>query len=222
MNAALPLSTQLINLFAAVVLLLAFAMLAQRRVLPLINLFALQGLTLCLSTLVVAFTTGQAHLYGSAALTLVLKAVLLPLILHRLVRKLQVKADVEGLINVPTTMLAGIVLVIIAFNVALPISQLSSTISRGTLGIALASVMLAFLMMIVRTKAIPQVVGFLAMENGLFLAATSATYGMPMVVELGIALDVLIGVIILGVFFFQIRDQFDSLDIRHLENLKER
>ena len=217
-----PLSTQLINLFAAVILLLAFAMLAQRRVLPLINLFALQGLTLCLSTLVVAFTTGQAHLYGSAALTLALKAVLLPLILHRLVRKLQVKADVEGLINVPTTMLAGIALVIIAFNVALPISQLSSTISRGTLGIALASVMLAFLMMIVRTKAIPQVVGFLAMENGLFLAATSATYGMPMVVELGIALDVLIGVIILGVFFFQIRDQFDSLDIRHLENLKER
>ncbi|MBZ0125013.1 MAG: formate hydrogenlyase [Rhodocyclales bacterium] len=222
MNTALPLSTQLINLFAAVVLLLAFAMLAQRRVLPLINLFALQGLTLCLSTLVVAFTTGQAHLYGSAALTLALKAVLLPLILHRLVRKLQVKADVEGLINVPTTMLAGIALVIVAFNVALPISQLSSTISRGTLGIALASVMLAFLMMIVRTKAIPQVVGFLAMENGLFLAATSATYGMPMVVELGIALDVLIGVIILGVFFFQIRDQFDSLDIRHLENLKER
>ncbi|MDT3736429.1 MAG: formate hydrogenlyase [Denitratisoma sp.] len=222
MNATVPLSAQLINLFAAVVLLLAFAMLAQRRVLPLINLFALQGLTLCLSTLVVAFTTGQAHLYGSAALTLVLKAVLLPLILHRLVRKLQVKADVEGLINVPTTMLAGIALVIIAFNVALPISQLSSTISRGTLGIALASVMLAFLMMIVRTKAIPQVVGFLAMENGLFLAATSATYGMPMVVELGIALDVLIGVIILGVFFFQIRDQFDSLDIRHLENLKER
>jgi len=218
----IPLSAQLINLFAAVLLLLAFAMLAQRRVLPLINLFALQGLTLCLSTLVVAFTTGQAHLYGSAALTLVLKAILLPWILHRLVRKLRVKADVEGLVNIPTTMLIGIVLVIIAFNVALPISQLASTISRSTLGIALASVMLAFLMMIIRTKAIPQVVGFLAMENGLFFAATSTTYGMPMVVELGIALDVLVGVIILGVFFFQIRDQFDSLDIRHMEKLKER
>ena len=222
MSTVVPLSAQLINLFAAVILLLAFAMLAQRRVLPLINLFALQGLTLCLSTLVVAFSTGQAHLYGSAALTLVLKALLLPWILHRLVRKLQVKSDVEGLVNIPTTMLIGIVLVMVAFNVALPISQLASTISRGTLGIALASVMLAFLMMIVRTKAIPQVVGFLAMENGLFLAATSATYGMPMVVELGIALDVLVGVIILGVFFFQIRDQFDSLDIRHLERLRER
>ena len=221
MNVAIPFSAQLINLFASVILLLGFAMLAQRRVLQLINLFALQGLTLCLSTVVAAVTTGQSHLYWSAALTLVLKAILLPWILHRLVRRLQVKGEVESLINIPTTMLVGIGLVIIAFNVALPISQLSHTITRGTLGIALATVMLAFLMMITRQKAITQVVGFLSMENGLFLAATSATYGMPMVVELGIALDVLVGVIILGVFFFQIRDQFDSLDIRHMERLKD-
>jgi hydrogenase-4 component E len=221
MNAVIPFSGQLINLFASVVLLLAFAMLAQRRVLPLINLFAFQGLTLCLSTLVVAVTTHQTHLYWSAGLTLALKAILLPWILHRLVRKLYVKWDIESLINIPATMLVGIALVIVAFNVTLPISQLANTISRGTLGIALASVMLAFLMMITRTKAIPQVVGFLAMENGLFLAATSATYGMPMVVELGIALDVLVGAIILGVFFFQIREQFDSLDIRNLERLKD-
>jgi hydrogenase-4 component E len=217
----IPLSAQLINLCASVILLLSFAMLAQRRVMQLINLFALQGLVLCGSTLVVAVTTGQHHLYYSAGLTLGLKAILLPWILHRLVRKLYVKWDVESLVNVPTTMLVGVVLVMIAFNVAQPISLLSQTISRGTLGIALATVMLAFLMMITRTKAIPQVVGFLAMENGLFLAATSATYGMPMVVELGIALDVLVGVIILGVFFFQIRDQFDSLDIRHMERLKD-
>jgi hypothetical protein len=78
-------------------------------------------------------------------------------------------------------------------------------------------VLLAFLMMITRSKAVPQVIAFLAMENGLFFAATSATYGMPMVVELGIALDVLVGMVILGVFFFQIREQFDSLDIRHME-----
>ena len=217
----IPLSAQLINLCASVILLLAFAMLAQRRVMQLINLFALQGLVLCLSTLVVAVTTKQHHLYWSAGLTLLLKALLLPWILHRLVRKLYVKWDIESLVNVPTTMLVGVVLVMIAFNVAQPISLLSQTISRGTLGIALEVVMLAFLMMITRTKAIPQVVGFLAMENGLFLAATSATYGMPMVVELGIALDVLVGVIILGVFFFQIRDQFDSLDIRNMERLKD-
>jgi len=221
MSATIPLSAQIINLCASIILLLAFAMLAQRRVMQLINLFALQGLVLCLSTLVVAVTTKQHHLYYSAGLTLALKALLLPWILHRLVRKLYVKWDVESLVNVPTTMLFGVVLVMIAFNVAQPISILSQTISRGTLGIALAVVMLAFLMMITRTKAIPQVVGFLAMENGLFLAATSATYGMPMVVELGIALDVLVGILILGVFMFQIRSQFDSLDMRHLEKLKD-
>lgn len=221
MSTAIPLSAQLINLCAAVILLLSFAMLAQRRVLQLIDLFALQGLTLFLATLVVAVKTGQSHLYWSAGLTLVLKALLLPWILHRLVRRLQIKGEVEALINIPTTMLVGIGLVIIAFNVALPISQLSHTITRGTLGIALAVVLLAFLMMITRRKAITQVVGFLSMENGLFLAATSATYGMPMVVELGIALDVLVGALILGVFFFQIRDQFDSLDIHHMERLKD-
>jgi formate hydrogenlyase subunit 4/hydrogenase-4 membrane subunit HyfE len=221
MSASIPFSAQLINLFAAVILLLAFAMLAQRRLPQLINLFALQGGALCLATLVAAVTTGQVHLYYSAGLTLALKVLLLPWILHRLVRQLKVKGEVEALINIPTTMLVGIVLVMVAFNVALPISELSHTITRGTLGIALAVVMLAFLMMITRQKAITQVVGFLSMENGLFLAATSATYGMPMVVELGIALDVLIGVIILGVFFFQIRDQFDSLDIRHMERLKD-
>jgi len=216
-----PFYAQLINLLAAILLLLGFAMLAQRRVLTLIDLYAAQGLALAISTGIVAYATVQPHLYWSAGLTLLLKVFLLPWLLHRLIRKLDVRWEFEGLINIPTTMLIGIVLVVFAFNLALPISQLASTVTRSTLGIAMACVMLAFLMMITRRKAIPQVIGFLAMENGLFFAATSATYGMPLVVELGIALDVLVGMLILGVFFFQIREQFDSLDLKHLEKLKE-
>ena len=216
-----PLYAQLINLGAAILLLLGFAMLSQRRVRTLIDLFAAQGLTLACSTAIVAFGTQQPHLYASAALTLVLKVLVLPYLLHRLIRRLDVRWDVEGLINIPTTMLIGIVLVVFAFNLAVPISQLASTVTRSTLGIAMATVLLSFLMMIVRRKALPQVIGFLSMENGLFFAATSATYGMPMVVELGIALDVLVGMLILGVFFFQIREQFDSLDLKHLEKLRE-
>jgi hydrogenase-4 component E len=212
---------QLINLLASVMLLLAFAMLSQRRIISLINLFAAQGFVLFLSTALVAWMTGQTHLYGSALLTFALKVVALPWILHRLIRRLNVKWDVETLINIPTTMLAGIALVVFAFNLALPISQLAGTITRGTLGIAIAVVLLAFLMMITRRKAVPQVIGFLAMENGLFFAATSATYGMPMVVELGILLDVIVGVLILGIFFFQVREAFDSLDLKHMEKLKE-
>ena len=198
-----------------------FRSLSQRRILTLIYLFAWQGFVLALSTTIVAYSTGQHHLYYSAALTLILKVFALPWILHRLIIRLNIKWDVETLINIPTTMLLGIVLVIFAFNLALPISQLASTVTKNTLGIAMACVLLAFLMMITRRKAVPQVVGFLAIENGLFFAATSATYGMPMVVEFGVALDVLVGTFIFGIFFFQIRETFDSLDIHHLEKLKE-
>jgi len=212
---------QVINLLGALLLMLAFAMIAQRRILSLINLFTLQGLALVVSTAVVGYATGQHHLYLSAGLTFVLKVVLIPILLHRLVDRLKIRWDVETLINIPTTMLIGILVVIFAFNLATPIAKVSTSLARGTLGIALACVLLSFLMMITRAKAVPQVIGFLAMENGLFFAATSATHGMPMVVELGIALDVLIGVLILGVFMFQIREQFDSLDIRHLETLKD-
>ena len=216
-----PIAGQIVNLLAAALLLLSFAMLSQRRVLSLINLFAIQGAVLVVSTAFVGYITAQPHLYWSAAITFVLKVVVLPWILHRLIRKLKAKWDVETLFNIPTTMLVGILLVILAFNLALPIAEFAGTVTRATLGIALASVLLSFLMIITRSKAVPQVVGFLAMENGLFFAATGATYGMPMVVELGIALDVLIGMVILGVFFFQIRERFDSLDIRHLEQLRE-
>ena len=213
--------TQLINLFAAVILMLAFAMLSQRRILTLIHLFTLQGLTVVASTVAVAYVTHQHHLYYSAALTLALKCFLIPYLLHRLINRLNVRWDIETLINIPTIMLIGIVLVVFSFILALPIAKLSASIARGTLGIAIACFLLSFMMMITRAKAVPQVIGFLSMENALFFAATSATYGMPMVVELGIALDVLVGVLILGVFMFQIREQFDSLDISHLEKLKE-
>jgi hydrogenase-4 component E len=213
---------QIVNLLAAFLLLIAFAMLSQRRIVALITLFAWQGAALAASTALVAVTTGQHHLYWSAALTLVLKVIAMPWFFYRLVRKLNVSRDVETMINIPTTMLIGIALVIFAFNLAMPIAQMSGTVTRSTLGIAMACVLLAFLMMITRRKAITQVIGFLAMENGLFFAATSASYGMPMVVELGIALDVLVGVFVLGIFFFQIRETFESMDLKHMESLKER
>lgn len=216
-----PYTLQLVNLLAALLLLIVFAMLTQRRILSLINLFALQGLVLTLSTAIVAYSTHQHHLYYSAALTLLLKVLLLPWLLHRLIRRLNVRWDVETLLNIPTTMLVGLALVIFAFNLATPITQLAEGITRGLIGIALASVLLSLLMMLTRRKAVSQVVAFLSLENGLFFAATSATQGMPLVVELGIALDVLVATFIFGIFFFQIRETFDSLDITHMEKLKD-
>jgi len=138
------LSAQFVNLLAAMLLLLAFAMLSQRRVLTLIHLFAWQGAALAASTLIVAYSTGQTHLYFSGALTVLLKVMLIPWVLHRLIDQLQVRWDVETLINIPATMLIGIVLVIFAFALAAPISEMANTLTRATLGIAMASILLPY------------------------------------------------------------------------------
>ena len=217
----MPFDLQLLNTLAAVFLLIAFAMLSQRRVVTLVNLFAIQGALLAGATLLLAWRTGQNHLYVSAVLTIALKVGFLPWLLHRLIRRLGVYWDSEPLLNISSTMLVGLLIVIFAFGLAQPIVALASTATRNAIGIAVAAVLLSFWTMITRRKAMSQVVGFLSMENGLFFGAMSATYGMPMVVELGVALDVLVAMLVLGVFFFQIREQFDSLDLHHLEALKE-
>jgi hydrogenase-4 component E len=215
------LATQFLHVLAAGLLMISFAMLAQRRIRRLIVLLAWQGAMLSASTLLVAITAHQSHLYYSAALTLALKVIVLPWILMRLMKRLGIAGDIEPLVNISTLMLVGLALVIFAFGLAQPISALATTVTRQALGIALAVILLAFLMIIARRKAVTQVIGILALENGLFFAATSATYGMPMVVELGIALDLLVGVFVFGIFFFHIREQFDSLDLHHFEALKE-
>jgi hydrogenase-4 component E len=212
---------QILNVLASCLLLLSFSMLAQRRIVTLVNMLATQGMLLCMATLLLAWRTGESHLYLSAVLTLALKVIGLPWLLHRLIGRLGVYWDTESLINPSGTMLIGLAVVIFSFGLAQPISALASTATRSTIGIAIAVILLAFLTMITRRKAMSQVVGFLSMENGLFFGAMSTTYGMPMVVELGVALDVLVAMLVLGVFFFQIREQFDSLDLHHFETLKE-
>jgi hydrogenase-4 component E len=207
--------------FAALILLTSFGLLVQRRIYVLLFLFAWQGLFLSISTAIVGFVAGAHHLYIAAVLTLLLKVILIPYVIHILIHRLQIYKKVEDLTNIPLIMLIGIVLVIFSYHLTIPIKELSALMTRSTIAVALATVMLGFLMMITRKHAVTQVIGFLAMENGLFFAATSTTYGMPLVVELGIALDILIAAFIFGIFFFHIRDTFDSLDIEQMSKLRE-
>ena len=216
-----PFGIEMVNLLGAFILLVAFAMLASRRTLSLIRLFAFQGFFLSLSIFLVAFLSGESNLYYSALFTLALKVILLPWILRDLSRRLNIGGDIETLVNVPITMIIGIGVVVFSFSLAEPILQAASTVTRSLIGVGLACVLLSFLVMITRKKAMTQIIGFLSMENGLLFSATNATYGMPMVVELAIALDVLIGAIIFGIFFFQIRETFESLDLKYFEKLRE-
>src|SRR3989337_2496570 len=210
------------SVLAALILLTSFGLLVQRRIYGLLHIFAWQGLLLSISTAIVGYTAGLHHLYISALLTLTIKVIVLPYILYLLIHRLRIHKEVEDMINIPTTMLIGIILVILSYHLMSPIRELSTLVTRSTLAVALATVMLGLLMMIIRKKAVTQIIGFLALENGLFFAATSATYGMPLVVELGVALDILIAAFIFGIFFFHIHTTFDSLDVEQMARLKEK
>ncbi|MBI3353273.1 MAG: formate hydrogenlyase [Nitrospirae bacterium] len=214
-------AAQINSILAALILLTAFGLLVQRRIYGLLHLFAWQGLFLSISTGIVGYVSNVNHLYISSVLTLVLKVIVLPYILHVLIIRMQIHKEVETVVNIPTTMLIGIALVIFSYHLTAPIIEISTLVTKSTLAVALATVMLGLLMMITRRNAVTQIIGFLSMENGLFLAATSATYGMPLVVELGVALDILIAAFIFGIFFFQIRTAFDSLDVNSMAKLKE-
>ncbi len=214
-------AAQVNSVMAALILLTSFGLLVQRRILGLIHLFAWQGLFLCISTAIVGYMTGMHHLFISSLMTLLFKVLLLPYILYVLVRKLDIRRASESLVNIPRTMMIGIALVIFSYHLTAPVTQLSTMVTKSTLAVALATVMLGLLMMVTRKHAVTQIIGFLAMENGLFFAATSATYGMPMVVELGVALDLLIAAFIFGIFFFHINTTFDSLDVEQMAKLKE-
>ncbi len=217
----LSLPEQLVLTLAALILLTSFIMLAQVRLDSLINTFAMQGLLLFFTTILMAVISGEYHLLISAALTLFLKVFFIPIRLRRLVVDLDVRREVEVLGNPFLIMLFGTGLVLFSYYVALPIRALSLLSTRNTIAISLAVVLIGMLIVISRRKAVTQVVGFMSMENGLFFAALVSTNGMPMVVELGIAFDVLVAAILFGVFFFHIRTEIGSLDTDRLNRLTE-
>ena len=217
----LTLLEQAIFVLAALGVFLSFAMLAQSRLLTGIHLFAWQGAVLALITGLVAATGGVAHLFISAGLTLVLKALLIPWMLHRLVRRLELERHADPLIHPALVLMAGTALVVFSYWVVLPIEQLELIATRNVLSVSLAIVLIGLLIMVSRRQAVTQVIGFMSMENGLFLAAVAATHGMPLVVELGIAFDVLVAAVLFGVFFLHIKESIDSLDVDRLNRLAE-
>lgn len=218
----LPLLQQLMIVLAAVALFTSFVLLEQARLVAAIHAFAWQGVLVAMVTAVVATSGGLEHLFFSAGLTLGLKAVLIPWMLHRLVRRLELDRHSEPLRRPVLVVMAAVALVIFSYWLVLPMVQEGLMFTRNIVAVSLAVVLIGLLMMAVRQQAVAQVLGFMSMENGLFLAAVSATGGMPLVVELGVAFDVLVAMVLFGVFFFQIRESIDSLDVDRMNRLSER
>lgn len=208
------------HLLAGGLVLISFMMIYQDRMYSLLNTFALQAVVLALAVAWQAWVQGAHHLYASAAIALVFKGMIVPWALHRIVQRLGIHREVETVVGVVPTMLAGMGLVALSILLMLQLTEATeSAVAREDLAFALAVILLGMLMMITRRNAVTQVVGFMSLENGLILAAAGAQ-GMPLVVEISVAFSVLIAMIVIGVFLFRIRERFDSVDIEAMDDFR--
>lgn len=200
------------HLLAASLVLISFVQLYQRRLYALLNTFALHAFVLACSVAWQAFLQEAPHLYITAGIALVFKAVVIPVALHRIIQQLGIHREIETVGGVGLTMLAGIALVALSVVLMLQVTTEADRLAREDLAFALAVILLGLLLMVSRRNAVSQVVGFMSLENGLVLAATGAK-GMPLVVEFSVAFSILIAFVVIGIFLFRIRERFDSVDV---------
>jgi hydrogenase-4 component E len=213
-------ASQLITLFAAAMLVLQLLLVVQRMLLTNIRLFALQSFMLASIAAIVAYFHNAWHVYWVAGLTIIGKVIFLPWLLNRLVRRINIVQEIEPLLNAPTSMLICGALTLLGYIVARPFTTLDR-LGNNTLAIAITLLLTGFFLMFNRRKAISQVLALLTVENGVMLAAVAlTTYGMPLVVELGIFFDVMVAVMVLGILVYRIRETFASMDVEKLSQLK--
>jgi hydrogenase-4 component E len=207
------------HLLAGGAVLISFLLLYQDRMFSLLNMFALHALVLALAVAWQAFIQHAPHLYVTAGIALVFKAIVIPVALHRIIRRLEIHRTIETVVGIGPTMLLGMGLVALSIIVMMPVTAEADPLVREDLSFALAVVLLGLLMMITRRNAVSQVVGFMSLENGLILAATGAK-GMPLVVEISVAFSVLVAFIVIGIFLFRIRERFDTVDVQALDRFR--
>lgn len=215
----MKLAYEISHLLAGVMLVVSFALLYQQRIAAVLNAFAAQSITLALAVAWAAWSEGRPDLFITAAIAFLLKGVVIPVALHRTVQRLGVHREVEKVVGVGMALLVGLALCGLAQALVVKIAPAAAGLGRDELALAMAIVLLGFLMMIVRRNAVTQVVGFMSMENGLILAATGAR-GMPLVVEVSVAFSVLIALFVFAVFVFRIRERFDTIDIEALDRMR--
>ena len=207
------------HLLAGVMLVTSFALLYQERVAAVLNTFAAQSITLALTVAWAAWSDDRPHLFITALIALTLKGIVIPVALHRTVARLGIHREVEKVVGVGAALMVGLALTGLAQALVVKVATGTASHAREELALALAIILLGFLMMIVRRNAVTQVVGFMSMENGLILAAAGAR-GMPLVVEVSVAFSVLISLFVFAVFVFRIRERFDTVDLEALDRMR--
>ncbi|MFZ1924110.1 MAG: hydrogenase-4 component E [Xanthobacteraceae bacterium] len=207
------------HLLAGLLVLISFLELYQDRLYALLNVYAAHALVLATSVAWQAFIQDAPHLYVTAMIALVFKAIVIPVSLHRIMVRLGIHREIEKAVGIGSTMLAGIGLVALSMVVMLRVTRQAGPLAQEDLAFALSVVLLGLLLMVTRRNAVGQVVGFMSLENGLVLAATGAR-GMPLVVEFSVAFSILIAFIVIGIFLFRIRERFDTVDVQVIDSFR--
>jgi hydrogenase-4 component E len=210
------LSFDVAHMLAGLMVLTSFLLLYQDRLGALIDVLRLHGFLLALAVGWQAYLQSAPHLYIAAAIALVVKALVIPGALDRIVERLGIHRRIETVGGIGPTMFAGMALAALSLRVMLPVTAHVDPVSRQDIALALSVVLIGLLIMVTRRNAVGQVAGFLSLENGVDLAAAGAR-GMPLVVELSVAFSVLIAFIVIGIFLFRIRERFDTVDLEALE-----
>ena len=208
-----------IDYISAGILLTAVSINSFRRIEPCVKAYTLNSWLLSALTAAAAFMTGEAHLYAASLVTFVSKGVLIPLFLRKIVKQIKATHDVEPYVSNALSLAISSVLVIVVYA-SLKKGIFVTGLSENVLQISVAVMLIGLFIMITRKKAVIQVIGLLFMENGLFLSGFALTFGMPLIIELGVLFDMLMGIIILGIFLIQIRKSFASSDLDKLTILK--
>lgn len=212
--------TQLIDVLSFAALAVTFFSLCCRRLNDIVILLAVQAVVLAGVSAVVASVSGIAHIYFAAGITLLVKGILVPLVLLYILKKVAVTPKVESFFSMRTSLVISLILIIISFYVAGPDLISDSPLTKNGLPVSISMVLIGLFIMVSRKKALMQVVGLVTMENGLYLMTVSTTYGMPLMVEIGMFFDLLVGVIIMGVLAYRINQSFDTINTDKLNNLK--
>lgn len=210
----------LIYFLGMLLLITSFGMIASPMLVACIRFYAMHSFLLSLITLAIAFHYQVGHLAASALLTFILKVIAIPKIFSAIIHRLGIRKEVESYVNIPFSLFLAILLVFISFSITSGRETFNPLSSLKFLPIAISTIFLGMLVMTTRKKAITQVLGLLLMENGLFLMGITMTFGMPLLVELGILFDILVGMIIMGIFIFKIRDAFEGIEADNMTVLK--
>jgi hydrogenase-4 component E len=213
---------KLVTLMAAFVLVLQIAMVGQRSLIMNIRVFGTQSALLAGIAAAIAWYNHAPHIYMAAVMTILIKAILVPILLERLVDRVEIRHEIEPLINTPLSIVISGALTLVAYTVGESFyhPEAGASLGHNTLSVAISVFLIGFFMMLNRRKALSQVLALLTLENGVFLAAICLTYGMPLIVELGVFFDVLVAVMVMGILVYQIRETFDSTDVSKLRRLR--